>query len=225
MTTIPPMEFVGKAVRQLRKERNMTLEDLANAIDSYDSSNLSRFERGSQNIDPAKLPDIASALGTKVSDIYAIAETIERASAALKAEEPTAPTYSEPQVVTLTQLRHPHDPFPAEERPVIVAVAQLASVGTAPEDAAWLRVRSDDMARIPAGSVLIVDTKDAQPVDGTAMVLEMAGQYVLRKIRLNPNSVTLSVDSSPAAALTISAAEFKEQVRVVGRPVLTFATP
>jgi phage repressor protein C with HTH and peptisase S24 domain len=80
MTRIPPMEFLGPAVRQLRKDRGLTLEAVANQVTNYDSGNLSRFERGIQSIDADKLQEIATLLGKTVSEIYGLAEQMEKAS-------------------------------------------------------------------------------------------------------------------------------------------------
>lgn len=82
MTRIPPMKFLGPAVRSLRKMRSLTLEDVANQVEGYDSGNMSRFERGVQSIDSDKLKTIAAIFGTTVSEIYSLAEALERDSAA-----------------------------------------------------------------------------------------------------------------------------------------------
>lgn len=67
---------MGAAVRQLRKARHLTLEQLADSIPDYDAGNLSRFERGEQGITMAKLEAIARALGTRVPALYDLAEAI-----------------------------------------------------------------------------------------------------------------------------------------------------
>lgn len=63
---------LGQVVRQLRKEKKLTLQQLADSIEDYDAGNLSRFERDVQGISEPKLKEISSALGTTVSTIYAI---------------------------------------------------------------------------------------------------------------------------------------------------------
>ncbi len=82
MARIPPMEFLGPAVRQLRKAKGLTLEGIANQIDNYDSGNMSRFERSLQSIDNDKLLEVAKVLNTSVSEIYALAERLEAESKA-----------------------------------------------------------------------------------------------------------------------------------------------
>jgi transcriptional regulator with XRE-family HTH domain len=81
MARIPPMKYIGRAIRALRKQNRWTLEFVANQIDGYDATNLSRVERGEQGIDPQKLQKIAVILGVKLSDLYNQAEQLERVEA------------------------------------------------------------------------------------------------------------------------------------------------
>lgn len=64
---------IGKAIRALRKERELTLEQLALEIGS-DASNLSRIERGAQQPTQEILHALSLALKTSISALYAIAE-------------------------------------------------------------------------------------------------------------------------------------------------------
>ncbi len=65
---------IGAAIRSLRKAQDRTLEELAEKIDS-DASNLSRMERGEQEITTEKLSRISHALNVPISGIYRLAET------------------------------------------------------------------------------------------------------------------------------------------------------
>ena len=66
------MKALGEVIRAMRKQRHMTLEQLANAIPDYDASNLSRFERGVNSITIDKLELLAEALGTSIETIYSM---------------------------------------------------------------------------------------------------------------------------------------------------------
>lgn len=66
------MKALGEVIRAMRKQRHMTLEQLANAIPDYDASNLSRFERGVNSITIDKLELLAQALGTSIETIYSM---------------------------------------------------------------------------------------------------------------------------------------------------------
>lgn len=65
---------IGAVVRMLREQRGMTLAALADQVDGYDAGNLSRYERGLQDIDSTKLAKIAEVLGTTVGKLYLLAE-------------------------------------------------------------------------------------------------------------------------------------------------------
>lgn len=65
---------IGEVVRRLRKSKKITLTQLADKMGGYDSGNLSRFERGKQEIGADKLETIAEVLETTVANIYLFAE-------------------------------------------------------------------------------------------------------------------------------------------------------
>lgn len=91
---------IGQIVRKLRKERKLTLQQLADQIDDYDAGNLSRFERGEQGVQSDKLKQIASALGTSVSKIHGLFEDPseplfdEAEQASMGVMEKSAPYYT-----------------------------------------------------------------------------------------------------------------------------------
>lgn len=60
---------IGKTIRALRKEKMLTIEQLAQLVDS-DVGNISRLERGKQGYSDALLQRLANALGVPVSRIF-----------------------------------------------------------------------------------------------------------------------------------------------------------
>ena len=61
---------IGKKIRSIRLERNMTIAELANAIDS-DPGNVSRLETGKQkSFTEQQLRKIADALSISVLDLF-----------------------------------------------------------------------------------------------------------------------------------------------------------
>lgn len=64
---------IGPAIRQLREERGLTLDELAFEADTTKSS-LSRIENGTQTPSLGMLCAIATQLGVKVYQIMALAE-------------------------------------------------------------------------------------------------------------------------------------------------------
>lgn len=60
---------IGDRIRQIRTARKMTLQQMADTIDS-DVGNLSRLERGKQGFSEAMLQKIADALSIPVSELF-----------------------------------------------------------------------------------------------------------------------------------------------------------
>ncbi len=68
------MKKLGNIIKQIRKSQKKTLAQVADEVKDYDAGNLSRFENGKQDIANDKLEMIASSLGMKMSELYALAE-------------------------------------------------------------------------------------------------------------------------------------------------------
>jgi transcriptional regulator with XRE-family HTH domain len=73
VTTAPHHHGIGWAIRRVRKAQHLTLENLAIAIGS-DAGNLSRVERGTQEVTEDALVAIATELKVSVSDLWRLAE-------------------------------------------------------------------------------------------------------------------------------------------------------
>jgi transcriptional regulator with XRE-family HTH domain len=65
---------LGRAIRRLRWDRDLTIEALAHAADMHPTY-LSGIERGRRNPTFGKLLGIADALGISMSSLFAEAET------------------------------------------------------------------------------------------------------------------------------------------------------
>lgn len=89
---------LGSAIKQLRNTQQLTLQALADAIDS-DVGNLSRMERGMQEIKNATLEAIAKALGSTPSRIWQLAEQLTKGVGAV--HDAIAPYDSSSNIVPL----------------------------------------------------------------------------------------------------------------------------
>ena len=69
----PSRAALGRAVRQLRQDRGLSIEALAGSADMHPTY-LSGIERGHYNPSWDKLGALAQALGVKVSDLAKRAE-------------------------------------------------------------------------------------------------------------------------------------------------------
>ena len=68
-------ENLGQVVRFYRKQKKLTLQEVADAVTDYDAGNLSRFERGTQGIAETKLREIAAALNMTIGQFYSTLES------------------------------------------------------------------------------------------------------------------------------------------------------
>jgi transcriptional regulator with XRE-family HTH domain len=69
----PYLERVGKFLREIRKSKNLTQEQLADIL-GVSQSALSAMERGETRIDVFKVRAIASLIKIKVSDFFKCVE-------------------------------------------------------------------------------------------------------------------------------------------------------
>lgn len=68
---------IGWAIRRVRKAQHRTLTEVATEIGS-DAANLSRVERGEQEVTEGALWAIAEVLNVSVSDLWRLAESGEQ---------------------------------------------------------------------------------------------------------------------------------------------------
>lgn len=106
MASIAGMKHLGTVVRQLRLARGLTLEGVANQVGDYDSGNLSRFERGLQDIAIAKLEAIATVLQTPLHEMMRTAGELDARPLVTEAtaaeRQPTYPLRKPVHLVTLS---------------------------------------------------------------------------------------------------------------------------
>lgn len=74
------LDALGKALRQLREGKRLTLDDWED-LAGMDKGNLSKLERGQGGYSHESVGRLADALGTPVSQIYALAEAVQNGTA------------------------------------------------------------------------------------------------------------------------------------------------
>lgn len=60
---------VGKRIKELRAEKNLSQQDLA-AKCNFEKSNMSRLEAGRVNVTLSTLQKVADALGVKIIELF-----------------------------------------------------------------------------------------------------------------------------------------------------------
>lgn len=165
---------VGTAARMLRKAKGLTLVEVAALMDDgYDASNLSRFERGDQELDTEKFYHLAVALGVTPMHIYAVAMTgdvdvsldkyYELLSEQIKFKNTRSPVTTTRRVPLISWIQAGswagiEDPYAPGDAPIWVITDD--DVGP---NAFALEVRGDSMTNpngspsFPEGTVIVVD--------------------------------------------------------------------
>jgi len=203
---------IGQRIREARKARGLTLEALANQVDT-DTGNLSRLERGKQGASQDLLTKIFAVLQLQVYDVDHIRP---------KSPE-MADKYAWDNLVYLTPeenrvrkgypliswviagewARSPDHHHPADAE-------WISSTESAGRNGFWLRVRGDSMTcagnpSFPEGSLILV-RPEADIISGKYYVVEMLDsgemtfkQYVedagIKYLRpLNPSYRTIEID-------------------------------
>lgn len=83
---------LGSRIRALRQERKMTQQQIADLL-GVDRGNVSRYEKGEQLPESARLPRLAEALGVTLAELLAESpfEKLQRAAAVTAPAEPEPP--------------------------------------------------------------------------------------------------------------------------------------
>lgn len=111
---------IGPAIRKLREERKLTLDELAFDANTTKSS-LSRIENGTQTPSLGLLCAISSELGVKVYQVMALAEEIELPVATT--------TFAENELLTHYRAMEPESRYHIEAIATALAPEKKGDVG------------------------------------------------------------------------------------------------
>lgn len=198
---------IGQIIRTARKAKKLSLEQLANQVDS-DTGNLSRLERGQQGTTPEKLKRILEVLGIKLAQAGQGMDSPQDSgmSNVQMALQPSRGSREYPLIswVIAGEWAESCDNFHPGD-----AETWLASTENAGENGFWLDVRGDSMTcagnpSFPEGSRILV-MPEADLVSGKYYVVKLENgestfkQYIedagLRYLRpLNPSYRTIQID-------------------------------
>lgn len=205
---------IGQRIREARKARGLTLEALANQVDT-DTGNLSRLERGKQGASQELLTKLFNVLHLGVADVEHIRPkesypelTYNLDNLVFMSREENRVKKGYPLISWVRAgewARSPDNLHPADAE-------WINSAENAGANGFWLMVRGDSMScagnpSFPEGSLILV-RPEADIVSGKYYVVEMLDsgemtfkQYVedagLKYLRpLNPGYRTIEIDSN-----------------------------
>ena len=198
---------IGQIIRTARKAKKLSLEQLANQVDS-DTGNLSRLERGQQGTTPEKLKRIMDVLGIKLAQAGQGMDSPQDTgmSNVQMALQPSRGSREYPLIswVIAGEWAESCDNFEPGD-----AETWLSSTENAGANGFWLDVRGDSMTcagnpSFPEGSRILV-MPEADLISGKYYVVKLENgestfkQYIedagLRYLRpLNPAYRTIQID-------------------------------
>ncbi|NUW66924.1 XRE family transcriptional regulator [Vibrio coralliilyticus] len=226
---------IGQVVRQLRKEKKLTLPELADHIDGYDSGNLSRFERGVQGISNHKLQAIAHFFGYSVADLYAMTEQ----GSAKPSPEKNADWLGEIDIFgdedELDEDEEVEIPFFEEvelsagsgsftiqqsgERKLKFAKSMLTRCGVSSTYAACVKVSGNSMSPIlPDGATVGVDTAHINIKDGEMYAIDHDGMLRIKTLyRVPGGGIRLRSFNKEEYPDEIYTRDSANNIRIIGR--------
>ena len=103
----PAFQIVGPRIKALRRQKKLTVEELANAVGVH-KAHVSRLERSLKTPSIAMLSKLAKALGTSMGNL--VGETLDKADIKVTRSADLAPGYTvdEPAQHRVAPLLHGH---------------------------------------------------------------------------------------------------------------------
>lgn len=196
---------VGSTIRRLRKEKSLTLNELATAIDS-DVGNLSRLERGVQGYTDSILQRIASALGVPVAAFFvdednALNDMLRQPGVlAVRVDTPEADNYDEPlnfstqnsfYRIPLVELKlsagftgfQTQSPGLGEPQFLTVSPHWIHKMGFNPQKLIAIHVKGESMEpTLYEDDLVIVNTADTKMEDGAVFAVNYEGEAVIKRL-------------------------------------------
>lgn len=206
---------VGSRIRTIRRQRTLTLQDVALAID-WDTGNLSRVERGLQEAPEKRLRQIAKVLGVEVIRFY-LDDDAPDTKVKRTTEGPVYVPISNAEASMGLGVAQPHQEY-------IVGTMQLSEdwlrsqLRVDPKSLGILTAHGDSMApTFSDGDVLLVDRSvDVIKLDAV-FVLDVHGELFIKRVsRRLDGSVVIKSDNPLYEPHVLSNGE-RTSLRVLGR--------
>lgn len=205
---------IGSTIRQLRKERGLTLNQLAAEIGS-DVGNLSRLERDQQGYSDQTLNKIASALQVPVAVLFA--ENDEQ-RAKLMASGPAhglppgsfmrieAVGPDDPRLTIIPKVRlrltagisgFEVEPEPYDGSTTTVPTDWMERRGYRRDDLIAITVRGESMEpTFYEDDLVVINVADKQPMDGGVFAINYEGEPVVKRMTRDAGQWWLTSDNA-----------------------------
>lgn len=194
---------IGTTIRQLRKERGLTLNQLAALIES-DVGNLSRLERGVQGFSEAILKKISTALDVPVATFFSGAidtQGIELPGAVrVRAADQDDPDFIQIPMVKLRLSAgvtgFQTEPDRREGGTLGMRRSWVERTGLNPATLIAIQVRGDSMEpSLYEDDIVVLNTADKKLVDGAVFAVNYEGEAVVKRLSRDAGEWWLTSDN------------------------------
>ena len=191
---------IGTTIRQLRKERGLTLNQLAALIES-DVGNLSRLERGVQGYSDAILKKLADALSVPVAAFFAdkAAADIPGSMRVHAADKDDEGFIQIPMVKLRLQAGvtgFQTEPERRDGGTLGMRKGWIERTGYHPASLIAIQVKGASMEpSLYEDDIVVINTADKKPVDGQVFAINYEGEAVVKRMTRDAGMWWLSSDN------------------------------
>ena len=198
---------IGATIRKLRKERGLTLNQLAALIES-DVGNLSRLERGVQGYSDAVLKKIASALEVPlaaffIDDVSQLNHSYGLPPGTLMPVRVIDDDDDEFIRIPMVKLRitagitgFQTEPDTSDGATLSLHEGWVKRTNLNPSKLLAIRVRGESMEpTIYEGDTVVINTADIRPVDGVVFAVNYEGESVIKRFSRDAGEWWLTSDN------------------------------
>lgn len=195
---------VGTNIRALRKEKGLTLNQLATEIGS-DVGNLSRVERDQQGYTDALLKKISDALSVPVAALFAQDDAHREALKSLDTVSIRIVDEDDPGFVKIPKVKlrlsagiqgFQTDPENYDGSTLSVHQAWITRNGFNRENLLAIRVKGESMEpTLYEDDLVIINTADKRMVDGQVYAINYEGEAVIKRLVREGGQWYLSSDN------------------------------
>lgn len=193
---------IGTTIRQLRKDRGLTLNQLAALIES-DVGNLSRLERGVQGFSEAILKKIATALDVPVVTFFSnhdVQEPELPGAVRIRVAEQDDPDFVQIPMVKLRLSAgvtgFQTEPDRREGGTLGMRRSWIERTGLAPAALIAIQVKGDSMEpSLYEDDIVVLNTADKKPADGAVFAVNYEGEAVVKRLSRDAGDWWLTSDN------------------------------
>lgn len=195
---------IGNTIRKLRKEKGLTLNQLATMIES-DVGNLSRLERDQQGYTDATINKIATALGVPVPALFTEDDAQREAMLKFNWVPLKIVDREDPSLVHIPKVKlrlsagisgFEVDPERFDGSTTTVPADWIERKGFNRDNLIAIRVRGESMEpTLYEDDLVVINTADKKPEDGGIFAINYEGEPIVKRLSRDAGRWWLTSDN------------------------------